>query len=37
MDIIMMDMTMTKYKVILSTLVFESIIQDNNINEYNYI
>ena len=33
---IMMDMTMTKYKVILSTLVFESIIQDNNINEYNY-
>ena len=37
MDIIMMDMTMTKYKVILSTLVFESIIQDNNINEYNYL
>ena len=34
---IMMDMTMTKYKVILSTLVFESIIQDNNINEYNYL
>ena len=34
---IMMDMTMTKYKVILSILVFESIIQDNNINEYNYI
>ena len=34
---IMMDMTMTKYKVILSTIVFESIIQDNNINEYNYI
>ena len=31
---IMMYMTMTKYKVILSTLVFESIIQDNNINEY---
>ena len=34
---IMMYMKMTKYKVILSTLVFESIIQDNNINEYNYI
>ena len=34
---IMMDMTMTKYKAILSTLVFESIIQDNNINEYNYL
>ena len=34
---IMMYMTMTKYKVILSTLVFESIIQDNNINEYNYL
>ena len=34
---IMMDMTIPKYKVILSTLVFESIIQDNNINEYNYI
>ena len=33
---IMMYMTMTKYKVILSTLVFESIIQDNNINEYDY-
>ena len=32
-----MDMTMTKYKVILNTLVFESIIQDNNINEYNYL
>ena len=32
-----MYMKMTKYKVILSTLVFESIIQDNNINEYNYI
>ena len=32
---IMMYMTMTKYKAILSTLVFESIIQDNNINEYN--
>ena len=32
-----MYMTMTKYKAILSTLVFESIIQDNNINEYNYI
>lgn len=34
---IMMYMKMTKYKVILSTLVFESIIQDNNINEYNYL
>ena len=34
---IMMYMKMTKYKVILSTLVFESIIQDNNINKYNYI
>ena len=34
---IMMYMTMTKYKVILSTLVFESIIQYNNINEYNYL
>ena len=34
---IMMDMTMTKYKVILSILVFESIIQYNNINEYNYL
>ena len=34
---IMMYMTMTKYKVILRTLVFESIIQDNNINEYNYL
>ena len=34
---IMMYMKMTKYKVILSTLVFESIIQENNINEYNYI
>ena len=34
---IMMDMTMTKYKVILSTLVFESIIQDNNTNEYDYL
>lgn len=34
---IMMYMTMTKYKAILSTLVFESIIQDNNINEYNYL
>ena len=34
---IMMDTTMTKYKVILSTLVFESIIQNNNINEYNYL
>ena len=34
---IMMYMTMTKYKVILSILVFESIIQDNNINEYNYL
>ena len=34
---IMMDMKMTKYKVILSTLVFESIIQYNNINEYNYL
>ena len=32
-----MDMTMAKYKVILSTLEFESIIQDNNINEYNYL
>ena len=31
-----MDMTMTKYKVILSTIVFESIIQNNNIDEYNY-
>lgn len=34
---IMMYMTMTKYKAILSTLVFESIIQYNNINEYNYL
>ena len=34
---IMMYMKMTKYKVILSTLVFESIIQYNNINEYNYL
>ena len=34
---IMIDMTMTKYKVILSTLVFESIIQDNNINECDYL
>ena len=34
---IMMYMTMTKYKAILSTLVFESIIQDNNINEYYYL
>ena len=32
-----MYMKMTKYKVILSTLVLESIIQDNNINEYNYL
>ena len=32
-----MDMTMAKYKVILSTIVFESIIQNNNINEYNYL
>ncbi len=28
-----MDMTMTKYKVILSTIVFEPIIQNNNIND----
>ena len=34
---IMMDMKMTKYKVILSILVFESIIQNNNINEYDYL
>ena len=34
---IMMYMKMTKYKVILSTLVFESIIQYNNINEYDYL
>ena len=34
---IMIDMTMTKYKAILSTLVFESIIQYNNINEYDYL
>ena len=34
---IMMYMIMTKYKAILSPLVFESIIQDNNINEYNYL
>ena len=32
-----MYMKMTKYKVILSILVFESIIQYNNINEYNYL
>ena len=32
-----MDMIMTKYKAILSTNVFESIIQNNNINEYNYL
>ena len=32
-----MDMTMTKYKVILSTIVFVSIIQNNNIDEYNYL
>ena len=29
-------MTMAKYKVILSTIVFASIIQNNNIDEYNY-
>ena len=34
---IMMEMTMTKYKVILSTIVFEPIIQNNNIDEYNYL
>ena len=32
-----MDMTMTKYKAILYTIVFESIVQNNNINEYNYL
>ena len=32
-----MNMTMTKYKVILSIIVFESIIQNNNIDEYNYL
>ena len=32
-----MDMTMTEYKVILSTIVFEPIIQNNNIDEYNYL
>ena len=32
-----MDMTMAKYKVILCTIVFESIIQNNNIDEYNYL
>ena len=30
-------MTMAKYKVILSTIVFEPIIQNNNIDEYNYL
>ena len=33
----MIDITMAKYKVILSTIVFESIIQNNNIDEYNYL
>ena len=32
-----MDMTMTKYKAILSTILLESIIQNNNIDEYNYL
>ena len=33
----MIDITMTKYQAILSTIVFESIIQNNNIDEYNYL
>ena len=32
-----MDMTMAKYKVSLSTIVFESSVQNNNIDEYNYL